>query len=182
MTWGRWTLKVLDLSWNWGLVSRGSQSHLTKLGYCFLKLWWTQLTFLFLAMIFMRDLSYYILLIPKWRVMPNLPLLEMRMHFSWKRHPACVKAMSRSSYFMSLTFFGKVKTVGIYILKKKVLLVTHLPISPMLNAAVQVTSPRNSGWSRRLIYRLWHRRHKQKTPFPQGFTTDDHQNPALNHS
>ena len=51
-------------------------------------------------------------------------------------------------------FFGEVKTVGIYILKKKVLLVTHLPISPMLNAAVQVTSPRNSGWSRRLIYRL----------------------------
>ena len=34
------------------------------------------------------------------------------------------------------------------VLKKKVLLMTHLPISPILNAAVQMTSSRNSGWSR----------------------------------
>ena len=49
--------------------------------------------------------------------------------------------------------FGEVKTVGIYS-RKKVLLMTHLPISPILNAAVQMTSFRNSGWSRRLIYGL----------------------------
>ena len=34
-----------------------------------------------------------------------------------------------------------------HILWEKVLLVTHLPISPILNAAVQMTSSRNLGYS-----------------------------------
>ena len=43
--------------------------------------------------------------------------------------------------------FGEVKTAGIYH-RKQVLLMTHRPISPILNASVQMTSSRNSGWSR----------------------------------
>ena len=69
-----------------------------------------------------------------------------------------------------------------HILLKKVLLMTHLPISSILNAAVQMTSSRNSGWARWLIYWLWHTSQKQKAPFPQEVTTIDHQNPAPNHS
>ena len=59
---------------------------------------------------------------------------------------------------------------------------THLPICSILNAAVKVTSSRNAGWSRWLIFWLWHRSQKQKAPFPQGSTTVDHQNPTPNHS
>ena len=59
---------------------------------------------------------------------------------------------------------------------------THLPIPPMIKADVHMTSPRNSGWSRSLIYWLWHTSQKQKAPFQQGGTTVDHQNPAPNHS
>ena len=44
---------------------------------------------------------------------------------------------------------------------KKVLLMTHLPFSPIPNAAVQMTSSRNSGLSRWLIYWLLYRSHKQ---------------------
>ena len=75
----------------------------------------------------------------------------------------------------------EVKTAGTYS-RKKVLLMTHLPISPILNAAVKMTLSRNSGWSRWLIFWLWHRSQKQKAPFPQGGTTVNHQNPTPNHS
>ena len=39
--------------------------------------------------------------------------------------------------------FGELKTAGIYSVDE-----THLSISPILNAAVQMTLSRNSGWSR----------------------------------
>ena len=68
------------------------------------------------------------------------------------------------------------------------LLMTHLPISPMLNAAELMThleiqgclDDPSSGYyipvaSKRLLF------YKQNASFPQGVSAVDHQNPALNH-
>ena len=61
-------------------------------------------------------------------------------------------------------------------LQKKVFLMTHLYISPILNAAELMNNLEIQGC---IDDSLWHYSHKQKAPFPQGVTTVDHQNPAL---
>ena len=73
--------------------------------------------------------------------------------------------------------------------KKEVLLMTHLPISPIVNAAELMTPLEIQGClddspsdyyiqvaSKRLLF------HKQNASFPQGVSEVDDQNPALNHS